>query len=101
MIARKGLLGASSALALVGVALATAPDAEAACARQYYTGRAYGVFATTTGIAARADWRAEVSRHEGPEFTRWSRASKRTTRCTRAESGGRWYCRARAIPCDS
>lgn len=101
MIVRKVLQGAAGAAALVGATLATASSAEAECVDRRYVGEAYGLFHTTTGIAARADWRREVRQQIGYEFARWSRSRDRTTRCSRPESGGRWYCRARARPCDN
>jgi hypothetical protein len=100
MIARKGLHGAAGAVALVGAALATASAADARCASRFYVGEAEGIFATTTGIAARSDWRAQVRESIGSNFALWSRASSKSTRCTRREGGGRWFCRARAIPCN-
>jgi hypothetical protein len=99
MIARRALLGAVGAATLAASALVWAPSAEAAC-RGYYTGEATGIFYTTTGISARADWRGQVGAIEGSQFALWSRSRNRTTRCFRREDGGRWYCRARARPCD-
>jgi hypothetical protein len=100
MIARRALLGAVGAATLAASTLVTAPSAEARCAVRYYTGEAIGIFYTTTGIAARSDWRGQVRVAEGGEFALWSRSRNRTTRCVRREEGGRWYCRARARPCD-
>jgi hypothetical protein len=97
MIARKGLHGA---VALAAAALATASTADARCASRFYVGEAEGIFATTTGIAARSDWRAHVRENIGSNFALWSRASSKSTRCRRAEGGGRWFCRARAVPCN-
>jgi hypothetical protein len=99
MIARTGLQAAAGAAALVVAALATASVAEARCTYRYYVGEAEGIFATTTGISARADWRAQVRENVGGNFAFWSRADNRSTRCTRPEGGGRWTCRARARPC--
>jgi hypothetical protein len=99
MIARKALLGAVGAATLAASALVWAPPAEALC-RGYFTGEATGIFYTTTGIAARADWRGQVAAIEGSQFTLWRRARNRTTRCQRRETGGRWFCQARARPCD-
>jgi hypothetical protein len=100
MFGRKGLRGAASAAALVFAALATASVAEARCTYRYFVGEAQGIFATTTGIAARADWRAQVREEVGNNFALWSRADGRSTRCSRPEGGGRWTCRARARPCN-
>jgi hypothetical protein len=99
MIARRALLGAVGAATLAASALVWAPPAEAVC-RGYFTGEAIGIFYTTTGIAARADWRSQVRDAAGSEFALWSRSRDRTTRCFRRETGGRWFCRARARPCD-
>ena len=99
MIARKALLGAVGGATIAASAFVWAPSAEALC-RRYYTGEATGIFHATTGIAARADWRGQVGANEGAEFALWSRARSRTTRCQRREAGGRWYCQARARPCD-
>ncbi|MBO0762989.1 MAG: hypothetical protein J2P50_00085 [Hyphomicrobiaceae bacterium] len=96
MIARKGLHGAA---ALVVATLATASIADARCASRFYVGESEGIFATTTGIAARSDWRGQVSENIGSNFALWSRAINKSTRCTRREGGGRWFCRARAVPC--
>lgn len=101
MMARRILWAAAGAAALGAATLATASSADAACARSRYGGEARGVFYTTTGIAARADWRRSVRRRLGFEYGYWSRAQDRSTRCLRPEGGGRWYCRARAVPCDS
>jgi hypothetical protein len=100
MIARRVLGGAAGAAALVAATLATASSADAACASRYYIGEARGLFYTTTGIAARSDWRGQVRSTEGYGFGFWSRARNRSTRCYRPEGGGQWYCRARARPCD-
>jgi hypothetical protein len=108
MIACKALRGAArglacgvaGAVALLATTLATASSADAACAPRYYVGEARGLFYTTTGIAARSDWRVQVRRREGVEFGLWSRSRNRSTRCVRPEGGGRWVCRARARPCD-
>jgi|RhiMetdeSRZDD1v2_1073273.scaffolds.fasta_scaffold219055_2 hypothetical protein len=104
MMARRVLYaaarGAAGVAALVAATLATAPSADAACAGRYYIGEATGIFYATTGIAARSDWRGQVRRREGNEFAFWSRANNRSTRCYRPEGGGRWFCRARARPCD-
>ena len=104
MMARRALraavCGAAGAAALAAASLATAASADAACAPRYYIGEARGIFYTTTGIAARSDWRGQVRRREGYEFGFWSRAQNRSTRCYRPEGGGRWYCRSRARPCD-
>jgi hypothetical protein len=98
-MARKAWCGAAGGAALVAATLVTASSADAECAR-YYIGEATGFFYTTTGIAARSDWRSQVRRREGYEFGFWSRARSRSTRCYRPEGGGRWFCRARARPCD-
>ena len=95
MFARKALCGVAGMAAL----LATASSASAECASRYYIGEATGFFYTTTGIAARSDWRRRVRIGEGGDFAYWSQARNRSTRCYRPESGGRWYCRARARPC--
>ncbi len=100
MTARRILWAAAGAAALGAATLATASSADAACAPRYYVGEARGFFYTTTGIAARADWREQVRRREGFEFGFWSRSRNRSTRCLRPEGGGRWYCRSRARPCD-
>jgi hypothetical protein len=100
MIGRKEVIGAAGAVALIAATLATAPAAVAECAGRYYVGEATGFFRTTTSIAARSDWRSQVRRREGGEFGLWSRARNRFTRCSKPESGGRWYCRAVARPCD-
>jgi hypothetical protein len=100
MMARRVLCGAAGAATLVAVTLAMASSADAACASRHYIGEARGLFYTTTGISARSDWRGQVRRREGYEFGFWSRAQNRSTRCYRPEGGGRWYCRARARPCD-
>ncbi|HEY1247224.1 MAG TPA: hypothetical protein VGF29_20580 [Hyphomicrobiaceae bacterium] len=100
MIARKGLHGAAGAIALVAAALATASTADARCASRFYVGEADGIFSITTGIAARSDWRAQVRENIGSNFALWSRAINKSTRCRRPEGGGRWFCRARAIPCN-
>jgi hypothetical protein len=104
MIARDGLRrvtdGAAFTAVLIGAALVTASAAEARCAPRYYVGESSGIFATTTGIAARADWRARVREDVGGNFALWSRADNRSTRCSRPEAGGRWFCRARARPCN-
>jgi hypothetical protein len=100
MMVRKGWHGAAGAVALAAAALVTASTADARCAPRYYVGEAEGIFSTTTGIAARADWRAQVRQDVGSNFALWSRADNRTTRCSRPESGGRWFCRARARPCN-
>jgi hypothetical protein len=95
MIARKALCGVAGVAAL----FATASSASAECAERYYVGEATGIFATTTGIAARADWRGQVRSRVGSEFAYWSRARNRSTRCSRPETGGPWHCVARARPC--
>jgi hypothetical protein len=104
MMARSALrgawCGAAGAAALVAATLVTASSADAACAPRYYIGEATGLFYTTTGIAARSDWRRRVRSREGFEYGFWSRARNRSTRCYRPEGGGRWFCRARARPCD-
>ena len=100
MIARKGLQCAAGAAALVVAALATASTADARCSYRYYVGVAEGIFSTTTGISARADWREQVREGIGSNYALWSRAQGRTTRCTRPEGGGRWTCQARARPCN-
>ena len=100
MIALKGLRSAAGAVALAGAMLATASAADARCAYRYFVGVADGIFATTTGMAARADWRAQVREEVGSNYALWSRADNRSTRCTRPEGGGRWTCRARARPCN-
>ena len=100
MIARKALLGVVGAAAFAASTLFTAGAADARCTVRYYVGEATGIFYTTTGIAARADWRGQVGAIEGGAFALWSRARNRTTRCSRREEGGRWYCQARARPCD-
>jgi hypothetical protein len=100
MIARKALLGVVGAAAFAASTLLTAPAAEARVCKGYYTGEATGIFAATTGIAARADWRGQVNAREGSRFALWSRSRDRRTRCERRESGGRWFCQARARPCD-
>jgi hypothetical protein len=94
------LRGAAGVAALVGASLGLAPSADAACAARYYVGEATGLFYTTTGISARSDWRSQVRRREGNGFAFWSRSRNRSTRCSRPEGGGRWFCRARARPCD-
>lgn len=104
MMARNARLGvargAAAAAVFVAATLAASHPAEAACAGRYYIGEATGIFYATTGISARSDWRSRVRRREGNEFAFWSRANNRSTRCYRPEGGGRWYCRARARPCD-
>jgi hypothetical protein len=98
MIARAFLCGAVGAAAFLATTIVTTSSAEAACASRTFTGRASGLLRSTTGIAARTDWRADVRRELGFSYGFWSRASNRVTLCNRRASGG-WYCRARARPC--
>jgi hypothetical protein len=98
MIARAFLCGAIAAAAFSATTIMTSTSAEAACTSRTFTGRASGLLRSTTGIAARNDWRAEVRREVGYSYGFWSRASNRVTMCSRRSSGG-WYCRARALAC--
>ena len=86
--------------ALVAASILAAPSAEARCAERLYFGQASGLFRGTAGIAARSAWRSAVRERLGGDFAYWSRARSRTTSCTKRE-GERWYCRARARPCNN
>jgi hypothetical protein len=99
MIVRKTLYAAAGATALVVATIATAPLADARCVDERFSGRASGLLRATAGIAARADWRAEVRRHVGSDFALWRYARDRVTRCYKPESGT-WRCYARARPCN-
>jgi hypothetical protein len=102
MTVRSVLWGAVAAAALVATMLGTAEpiDAATSCARNFYYGRARGVFYTTTGISARAEWRSNVRASLGNGYAFWSRATSRSTRCKKPEgSGGTWSCVSRAVPC--
>jgi Ni/Co efflux regulator RcnB len=100
MFARRILLAAAGAAVLAAAMFAAASSAEALCKRHYHEGRATGLLRATAGIAARADWRREVRSHDGADYTRWSRARDRVTRCRKPE-GGRWRCIATARACNS
>ena len=103
MLGRKALFAAAGAAALLTAALVTAPAAAARCSRDYFTGEASGPrpLRAITGVAARAQWRKEVTLHLGAEYALWSRSENRITRCVirRGESG--WHCTARARPCNT
>ncbi len=103
MLGRKALFAAAGAAALLTTSLVTAPAAEARCSRDYFTGEASGPrpLRAITGVAARAEWRKEVTRELGAEYALWSRSQNRITRCViiRGESG--WRCTARARPCNT
>ncbi|MBX9590223.1 MAG: hypothetical protein K2X43_13025 [Hyphomonadaceae bacterium] len=101
MIVRKMLHGAAgAALFAAGMLATTASSAQADCRGHAHTGRGTGLLRATAGLAARADWRHVVRRHDGPEYTRWSRARGRVTSCQKPESG-RWHCIARARACSN
>ena len=103
MLGRKALFAAAGAAALLTTTLVTTPAAEARCSRDYFRGEASGPrpLRALTGVAARAEWRKEVTRHLGAEYALWSRSENRITRCVvrRGESG--WHCTARARPCNT
>jgi hypothetical protein len=86
---------------LEGARHARHAPASAACKGHEHEARGVGVFQTTTEIAARSRWRAEVRSHDGDRWARWSLARDKTMRCRKLEPGRRWRCVARAIPCDS
>ena len=81
MVARKVLHGAAGAAVLAAGMLVTASYAEADCKRHSHEGRATGLLRATAGIAARSDWRREVSEHDRPGYAWWSRARGRVTSC--------------------
>lgn len=99
MTARKILQAAAGAAVIAAGMLVTVSSAQADCSRRTYEGRGSGLLRATAGIAARADWRREVSSRRGPDYTRWSKALNRVTSCRKPE-GGTWRCVARARACN-
>ncbi len=100
MITRRLLHGAAGAAVIVAGMLVTVSSAQAECSNRTYVGRGTGLLRATAGIAARADWRREVTSRRGADFARWSRGRGRVTACRKPE-GGSWACVARARACNS
>lgn len=98
MLARRAFLCAAGAAALFSATLATSPAAEARC-RGYVSGWASGPqpLRALTGVAARAEWRKEVTARYGASYAWWSRSDRRYTRCVLSD--GTWHCHAKARPC--
>ena len=85
----------AAALSLLGAA----PASALVCKQHSHTASASGKWEGLTAVKARAAWRYEVQQHEGVSWTLWRLAKFKTTKCSKAGSGGNWSCVARARPC--
>jgi hypothetical protein len=91
---------AAVAAVLAAAAVAGAAPANALVCKQHsHTASSSGKFEGLTAIKARAAWRYEVQQHEGVSWTLWRLAKFKTTKCSKAGTGGSWTCVARARPC--
>ena len=95
---KKLVLGLSVVALTVAPLVAGSGGAVAAeCKGSYVTYSAKGAYQKSTIAKAVSGWQAEVASSLGNSWSKWSKASSRSTGCD--GSAGYWTCWAKAYPC--